>query len=70
MGQGVVHCVPQPLVYNLADMQQLTPHIHDVIAFAPWLSAKQILPTSGLKSELYSHIWTLGTNAFLDPNFM
>jgi hypothetical protein len=46
--QGVVHCVPQPLVYNLADMQQLTPHIHEVIAFTTWLSAKQILPKSAV----------------------
>jgi hypothetical protein len=25
---------------------------------------------SGLKSVLYSHIWTLGTNTSLAPNFM
>jgi hypothetical protein len=56
LGQGVIHCVPQPLFYNLADMQKLTPHIHEVIAFTKWLSAKQILSRSGLKSVLYSHI--------------
>jgi hypothetical protein len=51
LGQGVVHCVPQPLLYNIADMQKLTPNIHEVIAFTKWLSAKQILPRSA-KSEV------------------
>jgi hypothetical protein len=51
-------------------MKKLTLHIHEVITFTKWLSAKQILPKSGLKSVLYSHIWSLGTNTFLAPNFM
>jgi hypothetical protein len=34
------------LGHNLANMQQLNPHIHEVIAFTTWLSAKQILPKS------------------------
>jgi hypothetical protein len=51
-------------------MHKITPNIHEVIAFTKWLSAKQSLPKSGLKSVLYSHIWTLGTNASLAPNFI
>jgi hypothetical protein len=50
-------------------MHKLTPNIHEVIAFTKWLSVKQNL-RSGLKSVLYSHIWTLGTNTFMAPNFM
>jgi hypothetical protein len=51
-------------------MHKITPNIHEVIAFTKWLSAKQSLPKSGLKSVLYSHIWTLGTNASLASNFI
>jgi hypothetical protein len=50
-------------------MQKLTLNIPEVIAFSMWLSVKQNL-RSGLKSVLYSHIWTLGTNNSLAPNFM
>jgi hypothetical protein len=32
-GQEVFYCVLQPLCYNLADMNKLTPNIHEVIAF-------------------------------------
>jgi hypothetical protein len=67
--QGLLYCVLQPMCYNLADMHQLTPNIHEVIAFSKWLIVKQNL-RSGLKSVLYSHIWTLGTNISLAPNFM
>jgi hypothetical protein len=70
MGQGVVHCVLKHLFYNLADMHKITPNIHEVIAFTKWLSAKQSLPKSGLKSVLYSHICTLGINTSLAPNFI
>jgi hypothetical protein len=57
------------MLYNLDDMHKLTPSIHEVIAFLKWLSVKQNL-RSGLKSVLYRHIWTLGTNAYLAPNFI
>jgi hypothetical protein len=67
--QGVSHCVLQSLWYNLADMHKITPNILEVIAFTKWLSVKQIL-WSGLKSVPYGHIWTLGTNTSIDPNFM
>jgi hypothetical protein len=67
----VFHCVLQSLCYNLADMYKITPNIHEVIAFTKWLSVKQILrKVPSLKSVLYSHICTLGTNNSLSPNFM
>jgi hypothetical protein len=50
-------------------MHKLTPNIHEVMAFSKCLSVKQNL-RSALESVLYSHIWTLGTNTFLAPNFM
>jgi hypothetical protein len=67
--QGVFHCGLKPLFYNLADMHKLTPKIQEVMAYSKWLSVKQNL-RSGLKSVLYSHIWTLGTNTYLAQNFM
>jgi hypothetical protein len=67
----VFHCVLESLFYNLDDMHKITPNIHKVIAFTKWLSDKQILRNVlSLRSVLYSHIWTLGTNASLAPNFM
>jgi hypothetical protein len=69
--RGVLHGALQTLHYDINDMHNLTPNIQEVIAFTKWLSDKQILPKSeSLKSMLYGHIWTLGTNAFLAPNFM
>jgi hypothetical protein len=69
--QGVFHIVLQSLCYNLADMHKTTPNIHEVIAFTKWLSVGQILRNVlRLKSVLYSHIWTLGTNTSLAPNFI
>ncbi len=40
-GQGVFHCIPKPLCYNLDYMNKLTPNIQEVIAFLNWLSVKQ-----------------------------
>jgi hypothetical protein len=52
-------------------MHKLTLNIQEVIAFTKWLSDKQILRNVlSLKSVLYSHIWTLGTNASLAPNYL
>jgi hypothetical protein len=71
LGQGVFHCVLQSFCYNLANMNKITPNIHEVIAFTKWLTVKQILRNVlSLKSVLYIHIWTLGTNTSLAPNFM
>jgi hypothetical protein len=42
-------------------MDKLTPTIEEVIAFTKWLSDKQISAKRGLKSGLYSHLWTLET---------
>jgi hypothetical protein len=39
----VFHCVIQPLSYNLDDMHNLTPNIHEVMAVAKWLSVNQNL---------------------------
>jgi hypothetical protein len=69
-GRGVLHGSLQTLHYGLIDMHKLTHNIQEVIAFTKWVSDKQILRKSGLKSVLYSHIWTLRTNAFLAPNFI
>jgi hypothetical protein len=67
----VFHCILQSLCYNLADVHKITPNIYEVIAFTKWLSVKQILQNVlSLKSVLYSHIWILGTNNSLAPNFM
>jgi hypothetical protein len=67
----VPHGSLQTLHYDLIDMHKLTPNIEEVIAFTMWLSDKQILRNMpSLKSVLYSHIWTLGTNASLAPNFI
>jgi hypothetical protein len=67
----VPHGSLQTLHYDLIDMHKLTPNIEEVIAFTMWLSDKQILRNMpSLKSVLYSHIWTLGTNAYLALNFM
>jgi hypothetical protein len=71
LGQGVVHCGPQSFNHNMINMHNLTPNILDVISFSNWLSVKQnYAETASLESGLHSHIWTLGTNAFLAPNFM
>jgi hypothetical protein len=43
IGQGVFHCVVQPLCYNSGDMHKLTPNIQEVMAFSKWLSVKQNL---------------------------
>jgi hypothetical protein len=67
----VFHCVLQSLFYDFADMHKITPNIHEVIAFTKWLGVKQILRNvPSLKSVLYSHIWTIGTNTYLALNFM
>jgi hypothetical protein len=42
-GQGVPHCDLQSLHYKLVDMHNLTPNIHEVMAFPNRLSAKQTL---------------------------
>jgi hypothetical protein len=65
----VFHYVLQLLCYNLADMHKLTPNIHKVMTFLKCLSVKHNI-RSGLKSVLYSHIWTLGTNTSLAANSM
>jgi hypothetical protein len=71
IGRGVLHGALQTLHYDLIDMHKLTPNIQEVIAFTKWLSDKQILRNVlSLKSVVYSHIWTLGTNASLAPNFI
>jgi hypothetical protein len=64
-GRAVLHGALQILHYDLIDMHKLTPKIQEVIAFTKWLSDNQIL-----RNVLYSHIWTLGTNASLALNFM
>jgi hypothetical protein len=69
LGRGVFRCVLQPLCYNSADIHKLTSNIHEVMAFPKWLSVKRTAK-SGLKSVLYSHIWTLGKNTYLAPKFM
>jgi hypothetical protein len=69
-GRGVLHGALQTLHYDLIDMHMLTPNIQEVIAFTKWLSDKQIQRKCGLESGLHSHIWTLGTNVYLAPNFM
>jgi hypothetical protein len=69
-GQGVFHCALQTLLYDLIDMHKLTPKIEEVIAFTKWLSDKQISAKRGLKSGLYSHLWTLQRNVFPAPKFM
>jgi hypothetical protein len=69
LGQGVFHYILQLFFYNFADMHKLTPNIHEVMAFSLWLSVKQNM-RSGLEYVLYSHIWTLGTNNYIPPNFM
>jgi hypothetical protein len=51
-------------------MHKLTPTIEEVIAFTKWLSDKQISAKRGLKSGLYSHLWTLETIVFPAPKFM
>jgi hypothetical protein len=51
-------------------MQKLTPKIEEVITFTMWLSDKQISATRGLKSGLYSHLWTLETIVSSAPKFM
>jgi hypothetical protein len=67
----VLHGSLQTLHYDLIDMHKLTPNIQEVITFTMWLSDKQVLRNEqSLKSVLYSRIWTLGKNVFLDPNFM
>jgi hypothetical protein len=66
----VFHCVLQPLCHNYADMNKLTPNISEVMPFPKWLSVKQTVKSATLKSVLYSHIWTLGTNTSPAPNFM
>jgi hypothetical protein len=71
IGRGVLHGALQTLHYDLIDMHKLTPNIQEVIAFTKWLSDKQILRNVlSLKSVVYSHIWTLRTNASLAPNFI
>jgi hypothetical protein len=70
-GWGVLYAALQILHYDLIDMHKLTLNIQEVIAFTKWLSDKQILRNVlSLKSVLYSHIWTLGTNASLAPNYL
>jgi hypothetical protein len=70
-GQGVFYSVLQSLCYNLADMHKINPNIHEVIAFTKWLSVGQIVRNvPSVKSVLYRHIWTLGTNTYLALNFM
>jgi hypothetical protein len=70
-GRGVLHGALQTFQYGLINMNKLTRNIQEVIAFTKWLSDKQILRNvRSLKSVLYSHIWTLGTNASLAQNFM
>jgi hypothetical protein len=39
----VLHCVLQPLFYNVDDMHKLTPDIHEVMTFPKQLSVKQNL---------------------------
>jgi hypothetical protein len=56
---------------DIAKIHKLTQNIHEVIVFLKWLNVKQDLrKVPSLKSVLYSHIWTLGTNTYLVPNFM
>jgi hypothetical protein len=70
-GRGVLHGSLQTLHYDLIDMHKLTPNIQEVIAFTKWVSNKQILlNVPSLKSVLYSHIWTIGTDASLALKFM
>jgi hypothetical protein len=70
-GRGVLHGSLQTLHYDLIDMHKLTPNIQEVIAFTKWVSNKQILlNVLSLKSVLYSHIWTIGTDASLALKFM
>jgi hypothetical protein len=51
-------------------MHKQSPKIEEVIAFSKWLSDKQISAKRGLKSGLYSHLWTLETNVSPAPKFM
>jgi hypothetical protein len=51
-------------------MHKLTPKIEEVIAFTKWLSDKKISAKRGLKSGLYSHLWTLERNVSPAPKFM
>jgi hypothetical protein len=51
-------------------MHKLTPTIEEVIEFIKWLSDKQISAKRGLKSGLYSHLWTLETIVSPAPKFM
>jgi hypothetical protein len=69
-GQGVLHGALQTLHYDIIDMHKLTPKIQEVIAFTKWLTDKQIQQKRGLESGLHSHLCTLGTIVFTDPNFM
>jgi hypothetical protein len=65
----MLYCVLQSLCYNLTNMHKLTPKIQEVVSFSKWLSVKQNL-RSGMKSVLYSHIWTLGTNTSHAQEFL
>jgi hypothetical protein len=51
-------------------MNKVTPTIEEVIGFTKWLSDKQISATRGLKSGVYSQLWTLETIASPAPKFM
>jgi hypothetical protein len=69
-GQGVLHGALWTLHYDLVDLHNLTPTIEQVIAFTMWLSDKQISAKRGLKSGLYSHLWTLETIVSPAPKFI
>jgi hypothetical protein len=51
-------------------MHKQSPKIEEVIAFSMSLSDNQISAKRGLKSGLYSHLWTLETNVFPVRKFM
>jgi hypothetical protein len=70
-GQGVLHGALQTLNFDHIDMHKLTLKIQEVIAFTKWLTDKQIsAERASLESGLHSHLWTLGTIVYPDPNFM
>jgi hypothetical protein len=66
----VLHGALQTLHYDHVDMHKLTPTIVEVIAFTMWQSHMQIAAKRGLKSGLYSHLWTLETIVSPAPKFM
>jgi hypothetical protein len=61
--EEVIHSDLETLHYDLGDMYKPTPEMEEDIGFQKEIIVKQFLKILlSLETELYSSLWTLGTN--------